>query len=562
MADATATLKYLLLGEDRSAGKAFKGVGDDAEKAASKMQRVGHVAGVMLAGGLTAAAAAAYKWSQMAAEDEESAVKMATVFRNAAGATKAQIAATEDWITAQGKAVGVADDELRPALSKLVAVTGDVGKAQRLTSLAMDVSAGTGKDLGAVTMALAKAQNGSVGGLAKLGIATKDATGKTRDLNDIMKDLAKTYRGSAAKAADTVSGKTKKMKLQFDELQETIGYKLLPVMSDLAEAGLKMVDWVDKNQTLVATLAGVLGGLVATVWLVNAAVKAWAAAQVLLNIALSANPIGIIEIAIAALVAGLILAYKKSETFRSIVDGALKVIGTAFTWLWNLIQPLFELWKLQFKAIGTVMQWVWNNLIKPVLTFILYGVQSILTMWGKMLIAMGNVPGFGWAKNLGEKMTDAAGKVQGLIEKLNTVGTKHPRPSVKVNGLNEAIADAWTLKRQLDDLTKRGPVNSVRPGSFGDMLGGGKKPKRRSIGDQFFSGGLALVGERGPELVTLPRGSGISTTGQLRAAARSGGGGDSEAVNLTVVLKAPDGREMQRELLRFRRQGGGSLGLA
>ena len=561
MAD-TATLKYLLLGEDRSAGKAFRGAGEDAEKAGGKMAKAGQVAGKILAVGLAAAGAAAVKWSQMAAEDEESAVKMATAFRNSAHATKQQVAATEAWITAQGKSVGVADDELRPALSKLIAVTHDVGKAQDLTSLAMDVSAGSGKSLETVTMALVKAQNGSVGGLSRLGIATKDAKGKTRDLNDIMKDLAKTYKGQASKAADTTAGKQKKLKLQLDELQESIGYKLLPVMSKLAEAGLGMVDWIDKNQKTVGILVAALGSLVAVVWLINAATKAWTAVQLALNVAMSANPVGIIIIAIAALVAAFVVAYKKSETFRNIVNGALGAIGAAFKWLWSLIRPLFELWKLQFKAIGTVMQWTWSNLIKPALTFILIGVQQILLTWGKMLAAMGKVPGFGWAKTLGDKMIDAAGKVQILIDKMNTVGNKRPRPTITLNGIEAALTGAKALDRYLDSLiSKQGKVRPA-PTNFSGLFS--PSTKKRSIGDQFFSGGLALVGERGPELVTLPRGSGIHTTGQSRAMLRSGSGDGGETINLHVSLKAPDGREIQRELLRFRRaeNGGMALGLA
>ena len=151
-------------------------------------------------------------------------------------------------------------------MGKLVAATGDVAKAQDLASLAMDVSAGSGKSLDAVTMALVRAQNGSVGGLSRLGIATKDAAGKTRSLDEITKDLARTYKGAASEAAGTAEGKQKKLKIAFGELQEELGAKLLPAMTELAEAGLKMVDWVDKNQTTVGVLAGAIAGLVTAVW--------------------------------------------------------------------------------------------------------------------------------------------------------------------------------------------------------------------------------------------------------------------------------------------------------
>ena len=62
-----------------------------------------------------------------------------------------------------------------------------------------------------------------------------------------------------------------------------MGAKLLPAMTKLAEAGLKMVDWVDKNQTAVGVLAGAIAGLVTAVWAISAAAKAYTALAVSLD---------------------------------------------------------------------------------------------------------------------------------------------------------------------------------------------------------------------------------------------------------------------------------------
>ena len=340
---ATRKLTIEFIGKDTSAGRAASSLEQKYGKLGATMNKVGQVSGRILAGGLLLAGAAAVKATQAAAEDEQAQVKLADTLRKAAGATDAQIASTENWITAQGKALGVTDDELRPAISKLAVATGDLEEAQRLAALAMDISAGSGKGLDSVVTALQKAQNGSVGGLARLGVATKNAAGETKSFDEIQQDLAKTYTGAAAKAADTTAGKQKILQVQFAELQEEIGTKLLPAMTQLAAAGLEAVNWISNNATTVKVLVGSLTALLAITWATTKAIAVWtaltkvaAAAQIIftnvqwaLNAAMAANPVGLVVIAIAALVAGLIIAYKKSETFRKIVDGAFAAVAKA-----------------------------------------------------------------------------------------------------------------------------------------------------------------------------------------------------------------------------------------
>lgn len=240
---ATAAVKFDILANDR-ASKTFDKVGRSASGAGGKFSRFGSLAkaGAMAAGaGILVAAGAAVKLVKAAAEDEASAKRMATSFHNSAGATQAQIKATEAWIAAQGKAKGVADDQLRPALSTLVRSTHDVGKAQRLSSLAMDISAATGKDLGSVSMALAKANNGNVGALARLGLKTKDAEGKTLSFKEAVAGLGREFSGAASKNANTTAGKWARLKLIAGELGESLGAKLLPLVSAFATFLLEKV---------------------------------------------------------------------------------------------------------------------------------------------------------------------------------------------------------------------------------------------------------------------------------------------------------------------------------
>lgn len=217
-----------LISATNSAGKSTTTLGD-------KLKRVGKAALIGFGTATLVAGKAMYDMAEAAIEDEKSAALLARTLQNATGATKGQISAVEDWITAQGKAYGVADDDLRPAISKLATATGDLSKAQDLASLAMDVSAGTGKDLQSITLALAKAQNGSLAGLGRLGVATKDAAGETKTLGEITDDLASKYRGAASTAAETAAGKFQRLKLELSETGESIGYKLLPYANELGD---------------------------------------------------------------------------------------------------------------------------------------------------------------------------------------------------------------------------------------------------------------------------------------------------------------------------------------
>jgi phage-related protein len=314
--------------------KAVAGL-DAATSKTSKLGKAGALAGKALAAGLAIGAAAAVKFAASAAEDQQQAAKLANALKTTTGATKEQTAAVEDWISAQGKAYGITDDQLRPALSSLATATKDVNKAQQLASIAMDISARRGLSLEAVSNKLAKAySSGNVAALSSYGVAVKNADGTTKSLEQVTKSLANTYKGAAASSAKTAAGQWNIAKVQAAELGEEIGYKLIPFLTKAAAAGLKVVDWISRNQTTAAALVGTLGGLLAITWGVSKAMQAWAAitkvaaaAQVLLNLAMSANPVGLIVVGIAALVAGLVLAYKKSETFRNIVNGAFRGIS-------------------------------------------------------------------------------------------------------------------------------------------------------------------------------------------------------------------------------------------
>jgi len=287
---------------------------------------------------------------------------LAKTLQNTTEATKTQIQATEAWITAQGKLLGITDDELRPALGKLVTATGDITKAQELAALAMDISAARGTSLDSTSQALAKAYAGNFTALKKLIPGIDEAALKSGDWATVQAALNDVVGGAAATAANTAAGQYKILTTQMQEAKESIGAGLLPVMGKLIPLLVGMATFIQENTSAVLAITGVISGFSAAIVTVNFAIKAYtlgtqlaAAAQFLWNAALTANPIGLVVVAIAALVAGLVLAYQKSETFRNMVQTLwewLKIVGS---FIKDGIVAYFDLW---VTAIQKVIGWV------------------------------------------------------------------------------------------------------------------------------------------------------------------------------------------------------------
>jgi len=174
-----------------------------------------------------AIAAGLYKATQAAAEDQKSQALLADQLIKTTGATTSQIRQVEDFIDVTQRATGVADDQLRPAIATLTRATGDSTKAQELLGLALDISAGSGKDLETVTMALSKGVNGNVGAFTKLGIPLDENIVKTKDFAAAQAVLSKQFGGASAVAAGTFSGQMKRLGIIVGEAVESIGYAIL-----------------------------------------------------------------------------------------------------------------------------------------------------------------------------------------------------------------------------------------------------------------------------------------------------------------------------------------------
>ena len=140
------------------------------------------------------------------------------------------VLSTAGFIQNLQNTTGVLDDQLRPAFTQLVNSTLDARKAQQLLSVALDTSAGTGKDLATVTAALSKAALGENTALSKLNIGLTKSELKTMDLDKVTTFLAKKFNGQAALAADSFAGKMAILTAKAEDAREEIGGALVQAL--------------------------------------------------------------------------------------------------------------------------------------------------------------------------------------------------------------------------------------------------------------------------------------------------------------------------------------------
>lgn len=282
------------------------------ETAGQKAQFVIKKAAVPAAAALGAVVAVIGSAVSAAIEDQAAQKSLADQIKRSTKATDKQIEGVEDYISSLGKSVAVSDDEARPAFQKLIVATNDITKAQELLNIGLDVSAATGKDLGSVTEALAKAFEGNMRPLAQLSPELKTLVGEGADLNTVLGVLKTNFGGAAEAAADTAAGGMKKLGIAFDETKESIGKAFLPVMEKLQPVLEKFADWAEKNPGLLTGVIVAMGVLAGSILLVNAAM--------LLNPAV-AMIAGFVFLGIA-----VVEAYKKFEGFRDVVKTVVNAI--------------------------------------------------------------------------------------------------------------------------------------------------------------------------------------------------------------------------------------------
>ena len=233
MASASRTLTLKLLADISNLTTGLDKSTQATKSVSDQVADFGKKAALAFAAAGAAIGAYAKVAIENAAADEAAQRQLALTIENTTTATRGQIAAVEDYISKTTIAIGVTDDELRPALARLVRSTKDVDEAQRLLNLALDITSATGKPLEAVANALGKAYDGNAASLGRLGLGLDASTLKSKDFNAIFTELDKTFGNFAENEAVSTEKQMARVKIAIDEANESIGAALLPVVQDL-----------------------------------------------------------------------------------------------------------------------------------------------------------------------------------------------------------------------------------------------------------------------------------------------------------------------------------------
>jgi len=212
-----------------------------------------------------ALSAAAIKFGEMSVKnalaDEKAQRILALSLRNSAGASQGVTDAAEAQIDKIQRLTGVSDDQLRPALSRIVRSTSEVSSAFDMLNLAIDISKGTQKDLGAVSMALSKAVDGNFIALQRLGVGLDKDVIATKDFNKIFGELRRNFAGFAAAEADTVEGKLARLKVAADEASEIIGESLINAILKIGSSAGSIEETTEKFDGLARSIADTITGI-------------------------------------------------------------------------------------------------------------------------------------------------------------------------------------------------------------------------------------------------------------------------------------------------------------
>lgn len=402
---------------------------------------------------------------------------------------------------------GQTDDSITASQKLLLTftnLTNGVGEGadmfDQATKMSADMAAKMGGDASKYAVQLGKALNDPVKGitaLTRVGVsftqAQKDQIKALQDSGDmmgaqkiIMAELQKEFGGSAKAAGETLPGQMARAKRSFEDVSQSLIAGLMPILTALGAfltdtlmpAFSAFFGFITEHQTVFGILAA---GITAVV----VAVKAWAIAQKILNSTLLTNPIFLAVAAIVALAAALVVAYKKSETFRAIVQAVFNAIKTTvmavvtfitvkipalFTslvswvaalprrvaaaaagmWTW-ITQKFTAAWQATTAAIGRAVSWIAGLPARFAASAgAVFGwlKEKFTTAWESVKTAIGSA--VTWLAGLPGKLAGAAGDLWGFVA--------------------EKFSDAWTT-------VKTGFTTALEwiggiPGKIGTALAG------------------------------------------------------------------------------------------
>ena len=513
MSDITKSVKFLLLGEDRTAGSSLRGVGNDASRTHGKLdglKKGAKIAGAAIGAGLLVAGAAALDFGKDSlaafAEADKAQKQLEDAYKRFPNVASVNIESLRKYNQAIQRKTGADADDIASGQSVLARykLTGEQLKG--MTPLLVDYAERTGKSIPDAAKALGKALGGSSKAAKELGFDFKASKNPAENYDQIMKGLKGTV-GGYAESLPEAEKKQKILQASFGDLQEAVGEKLQPVMIGLIDAGQGVLDWLDENPAVTEG-----------------------------------------------------------------ATAAFELLGDVLAGLWDIV----------------------TTYVAPALGFLIKTQATVVRSAGDMLAALGNVPGFEWAKDASTKVYKIADSIDKVGDGISALANK-PKPTIGVK--NEASAEVEKIQKKITSLEGKvvkakaeGDTKEVeklqekidklkdktvtittkeivkRSGNGGNTSA--TSTRKKATGG-WAGAGQVWAGEYGPELLTLSRPMYFTTAAE---SARMGSGGSVSVGGASVLVqvqvaptadKAAIGREIRDALLDLKGVlGGRDLGIA
>lgn len=409
MSDTSTSLTYKLFGHDVSAGRTMDDLGSKSKKTgqeieghAGKLAKVGSAAGSALGlafgglavGGVAALGGALVQGVKDAQDYQTLANQTAAVLKTTGNVAGTSVAHVQDLAGSLETLSGTDETLIINGENVLATFTGihnATGKNNDIfdqaTKASLNLSVAMGQDMKSSAVQVGKALNDPVKGISALSRVGVSFTAQQKEQikalvksgdtmgaqKIILGELNKEF-GSASKAAGQgFAGSLARLQDTASDAFRSLGLLLLPVLIQVANATQAAMAWGLQHETVLKVLGAVVGTFavalgavkVATMaWngvmtIANAATKAWAIGQAALNLVMSLNPIGLVVIAIIALIAIFVLAYQHVGWFRAGVQTAFRAIVAAGNWIVGAFGAIKD------KA-GSVIHWIvdkWNGII-------------------------------------------------------------------------------------------------------------------------------------------------------------------------------------------------------
>ena len=530
------------------ASQTFDRIGKKVDDSGSKLSKFGALAGAALGGAAIALTGFAIGAVKKASDLNETINKSSVIF----GKNADEI---DTWAKGAAKNLGLSRQAALEAASGFGDMFLQLGfgrdaaanMSKKVVDLAADLGSFSNVPTAEVSADIAAAFRGEYDALQKLipnindarvkQVALKESGKKSVDtltaqekahaiLTIVQKDGARAA-GDFARTSDGLANQSKIARARFEDLQATIGTKLLPVVSTLLDKGLALMDWMEKNPGKAKALGIALAVLAGAFALA-------AGAAVLMNLAFIATPVGALITGLVLLAGALIVAYKRSQTFRDIVSVAFYAVKVA--------------------VIGMALQ--------AAIAF-----QGLLKV---ALFAMGAIIHnaaviFGWLPfGIGQKLKDADTKFTNFKNSANSTMAK-VRTKLEISlATSKAEYAAARLAQKMHQLQSKSITIAVNYRVTAGRIWDGTKFVNvglRAAGGPVRRGHPYIVGEHGPELI-YPKGDGVVMDAKNTAAALAGGNGrtvaatDGGAEILQPVVLQVDSGVLWRGLLKYSREQG------